>query len=423
MRPADQLRTFTEMRSMDDPPLGQQHLPGPGAGNSAVLRDVLRARGRWLLGHRVAAWVIWAAALLNMVRAWRYVFGSTSTMGDFQVYLDGARWLWSGRGLYAFQTDSGLGFTYPPFAAVVFTPLASLPDLVAQRTWTALNLATIAALAVTIVQAWWADRPLTTRIRAAGLVCLVLTESILVRANLLFGQISLLLILLSALETGRVLRGPRWGALTGLAAAVKLTPALFGVQHLLNDRRRFWWSFGFGVGATVLAAAILPRESWTYWTSALWDTKRIGDVGSPGNVGWMGMLANLGVSGVTRSILGAVLMASTVAVALWNGRRHWRSAPLASAAIVGCASVLVAPISWPHHAAWLLVWSAGAVLGGGRAQRALGLLWIGLGLVWVPFANACAAIGLPMIPYATLVAGLALATVLPCQPRSRTPRS
>lgn len=380
-----------------------------------------RPRGGQTVLHWVAAVITWALVAVQCVRRWRFVFSPSPTMGDFQVYLDGVHWLWAGHPLYDFRTTNDLGFTYPPFAALFFSPLAAMPDHVAQRVWTSINLVAVCALAMAIAQVWLRHRTPTVRWVAGGLIAVVFMESVIVQANLLFGQVSMFLALLSALETGRVLRSRRWGALTGFAAAIKLTPGLFGLLHLVADRRRFWWSFGCGAGATLLAAAILPRDSLVYWTNALWNTTSIGDVGAEGNVTWMGLATRLGLQGTPRSVVVLVLSVATVGVALWNGRRHFTIAPMAAAAIVGCASALVVPISWPHHTIWIVVWAAGAILTSRRWLQALGAGVLGLTVAWVPLAGLATRSGLGQVPYAALTLIVATAICLPCTARTTEP--
>ena len=212
---------------------------------------------------------------------------------------------------------------------------------------------------------------------------------------------------LSLVDCSRLFRSHRWGALSGVAAAIKLTPSLFLLLHVLVDRRRARWSVATAAAVTVAAAAILPRESLTYWTSALWQTSRVGEVEYLGNLTWVGVIARIGLDGTGR-LMGLGLGVLTALVALWNGRRHWRSNPVGAAAIVGCASVVAAPISWPHHAVWLIVWGTCLLLSRSVALRLAGAAVLLLSLAWTPLAAIATQFGgdsvLSMVPVLAMTA-------------------
>jgi alpha-1,2-mannosyltransferase len=331
---------------------------------------------------------VWALAALNLVRGARFALAAGDRgLGDFGVYLAATRWMRAGKPLYEYATDLGLGFTYPPFAALVLAPWGMLPNRTAEVLWTLLTLAATVVIGLVIghrIRPEWSP---VVRWGAAGLAVAILTQTVLVQANLATGQISLLLVAMSLVDTGRVFRSRRWGALSGLASAIKLTPSVFLVFHLIVDRKRAAWSIGTAVAATLLGAALLPRESWTYWTSALWQTGRVGQTDVAGNVTWVGVVARAGLDSPGGRLLGLLLGAATAVVALWNARRHWHASPVTAAAIVGCASVVAAPVSWPHHAVWLAVWGACLLLSTSRLLQVVGLVSGLLWLVWVPVAE------------------------------------
>ncbi len=372
-------------------------------------------------GVRIAlVGIAWLAALVNIVRLWRYVWGSNEAFGDFGVYLAGTRWWLSGHRLCDYVTDNGLGFTYPPFAAVVFTPLALMPDRIAQTIWTILNIAVVCAIGIGLASVLVRRHGPSAVWLTAGLIVAVYTQTIYVQSNALFGQISLVLVLMSLLESGRILSSRRWGALTGIAAAIKLTPGLFGVMHLLVDRRRFVWSFGAGLLTTLVGVALLPRDALDYVTRALWQTDRIGPVDLPGNMTWTGLLVRFHMNPTLNRVLVLTLSVATVILALWNARRHWQDAPLVSATVVGCASVLVVPLSWPHHAAWLLVWATMILFARQRWLQVLGAGLVVLSVFWVPVATAVGDNGKNIL-YAFQILVMAATAVIPVTLRGTSP--
>ena len=98
-----------------------------------------------------------------------------------------------------------------------------------------------------------------------------------------FGQINLLLALLVVADltgtysvAGRAL--PR-GIMTGVAAAIKVTPLIFVLYLFLTRQIRAGCTalavfVACGIGMTVVA----PSESWSYWTRYLFDAHRVGGV-------------------------------------------------------------------------------------------------------------------------------------------------
>ncbi len=115
-----------------------------------------------------------------------------------------------------------------------------------------------------------------------------------------FGQVNLLLLALVLgdcwlLSTGR----SRWaGVGIGLAAAIKLTPALFiGLLLLARRWKAAAVATAVALGATGLAALVVPDASTFYWTRAMWDTTRVGRLDYVSNQSLQGVLARLGETG------------------------------------------------------------------------------------------------------------------------------
>ncbi|HEY1827407.1 MAG TPA: glycosyltransferase family 87 protein [Acidimicrobiales bacterium] len=207
----------------------------------------------------------WVSAMVAVVAAISYAFVQET---DLTVYRLGGAHLLSPN-LYTAQLHSSAGpllFTYPPFAALVFWPLAHLPVVSGQAVWNTLNvLSLVGALAFSIRAA--RGRPLTTR---DWRLALLLTAPALflwpVRDDFGLGQIELILMVMilgdltCAIEwRGRTL--PR-GVLTGLAAAVKLTPLVFILYLVVTGQRRAAaHATAAFMAATAAVAAITPRNS------------------------------------------------------------------------------------------------------------------------------------------------------------------
>ena len=266
---------------------------------------------------------------------------------------------------YWFRGDSGMvydwlrpgtpyGFTYPPFAGLVMLPMAFLP-------FPAVVVIAVAGTVLsTALLTWWFAGPLIrrkgwpVRFAFAIAVCLAIAFEP-VRETITFGQVNTLLLTLVAgdLLLG-LAKGRKWaGVGIGLATAIKLTPGIFIVYLLLTRRwRAAATAAGTAAGATLVAAAIFPDESREFWTSALWDTNRVGVLSFLSNQSERGLLARLPIEPVESTVW---LVAVLLTLAFWAWRL--RAAPddimggLALTGIVGC---LVSPVTWIHHCVWLL---------------------------------------------------------------------
>ncbi|MFJ8199403.1 glycosyltransferase 87 family protein [Streptomyces sp. NPDC096152] len=290
---------------------------------------------------------------------------------DLRVYYGTVdSWVHHGGRIYDYRVPgTAYGFTYPPFAAVCMLPMALVGWHTAVAVALLLNLA---ALAVVLGVLAGPGRRRHGRFRAATALCLLALFEPL-RDTFSFGQVNVLLLALvltdaRALSTGR----GRWaGVGTGLAAAVKLTPALF-IGLLLVARR--WRAAGIATavaaGATALAAAVDPDASRVYWTEALWDTSRVGRLAYVSNQSAQGVLARLGETG--RPVWAAAV-ALLLAVWAWRARRAVAAGDWPAAfALTGAAACLVSPVTWVHHLVWLLP-ALAVLLHAGRVRTAAAL--------------------------------------------------
>jgi alpha-1,2-mannosyltransferase len=277
---------------------------------------------------------------------------------DLRIYRGALRWWLDGGTLYGYvqPRTGGLGFTYPPFAALVLTPLAAVGFDAAAA---AVSVGTAAAVTLTT---WWFVGPLADRYGwprwfavavAVPLVCALEP----VRETMGFGQVNLLLVALVLADLGALRRGARFaGVGIGLAAAVKLTPAFFVLYLLVTGRgRAAGVAVGTAAAATVLAAAVAPAASWQFWGEALWRTSRVGRYDYTGNQSWMGLLARLTDPHPPSRLLWLAGAAAIAGYGLWRARRAWRAGDdLAGLTVAGLAAGLVSPISWTHHLYWVV---------------------------------------------------------------------
>jgi alpha-1,2-mannosyltransferase len=178
-----------------------------------------------------------------------------------------------------------------------------------------------------------------------------------VRDTLGWGQIGLVLAALVLADVAALGRGSRWAGIgTGLAAAVKLTPALFVVLFLLAGRRRAAGvAAGTFLAATLLGYLLDPGSSVRFWTSTLWQTGRVGEIDRTANQSLLGLVARLEHTPRPDHLPWLLLSAAVLAVGLWRAARAARAGDLLVAvAITGLLTCLVSPISWTHHLYWVV---------------------------------------------------------------------
>ena len=272
---------------------------------------------------------------------------------DLDVYrIGGSVWLHGGD-LYgtlpATAQGTRLPFTYPPLAAIVLSPLSLIPLSAAG---VVLDFGTVVALALAL-------RPFQNRL--GWNLAWVLPIGLLLeptRGNLAYGQIDVFLMALVVADCLTV--SPRWprGALAGVAAALKLTPALFILWFLLRRDYRaaatMAASFAISTGIGYLLA---PGDSVRYWTSTLFDVRRIGSADYAGNQSVFGVLARAGLHPGTMTFECCWLTVSVivVAAACVGMRRAFAAGDQYMALVLNAVAILlVSPISWSHHWVWIL---------------------------------------------------------------------
>ena len=277
---------------------------------------------------------------------------------DLHVYRTGARVFLDGDFLYGVMPPVDgvyLPFTYPPLAAMLFTPFAVIPVTAADALMFA---ATLIALGVAL---WMVLGRLLPRIewmlRLAAVFALVAVFQFFepVRENLGFGQVNILL--MAAITVDVLCRARRWprGLLIGIAVSIKLTPAGFLLYFVL---RRDWRAVGMmlvgTLGAVGLAWLISPADSVQYWFHTLRETGRIGAPYFASNQSIKGAVFRLGMSESLSTVLWLGLSAVAVALAAWWMYRLLAAGQQATALMVNAAVVLlISPVSWSHHWVWM----------------------------------------------------------------------
>ncbi|WP_370499811.1 mannosyltransferase [Mycolicibacterium sp. jd] len=324
--------------------------------------------------------------------AWTYLVPNGANFVDLHVYVGGAAEL-DGPGtlyeyVYADQTpDFPLPFTYPPFAAVVFYPLHLLPFGVVAFAW---QVGIIAALYGVVRLSQRLLSPTAAGGRRVAMLWTAVgiwTEPL--RSTFDYGQVNVLLVLgvLYAVYTAK------WwlsGLVVGLAAGVKLTPAVAGL-YFVGARRWATVLFSAAVFALTIgvSALIVGDQTRMYFTELLGDADRVGPVGTSFNQSWRGGISRIlgHDAGYGALVLVGVAVTAVLALLAWRaiGGADDR---LGAIVIVELFGLLLSPISWTHHWVWLIplmIWLLHGPLRAQLGARVLGWGWLALTLVGVPW--------------------------------------
>ncbi len=213
------------------------------------------------------------------------------------------------------------------------------------------HVAALVAYAAVCVRNFAADRFHTPTVYAVTIAFTLAMEPS--ESGLKFGQVNVLLAVFLVLDLSRRTGRLPQGVLTGIAAAVKLTPLLVVPYFLITRRvRPALVTVGTFLAATALAALFFPRASWIYWTGTFLDADRVG----------VTYISNQSLNGMAQRMLGdtagartvwLVLAAAVVIATLVMAHHLFGTYPHLTDALVLAAMLLVSPISWTAH--WILV--------------------------------------------------------------------
>jgi alpha-1,2-mannosyltransferase len=362
---------------------------------------------------------------------------------DLHVYLGGAAALNEAGTLYSYtygdQTpDFPLPFTYPPFAAVVFYPLTFLPFWFVAAGW---QLGIVAAL-YGVVRVSQRLLGIDGGVRTAMLWTAVSIWLEPLRSTFDYGQVNVLLALMSLFAV----YSSRWwvsGLLLGIAAGVKLVPAIGGL-YFVGARR---WAaaacsvavFAATVGVSWLAAG---EQVGYYFTELLGNAGRVGPIGTSFNQSWRGGISRIlgHDAGYGPWVVAALAVTAVLTWLAWQALASGADEPdrLGQMVVVQLFGLLLSPISWTHHWVWLvplMIWLLDGPYRYLRESRALGWAWLSLTLTGVPWLLSFAQPGIWEIsrpwylawaglvyPVATIATLLWIATVRVRYPGGRRSR-
>jgi len=322
----------------------------------------------------LAAWSAGAVYVVSAVACCALAARTTAHFDDLQVYrMGGAAVLHDGSSLYQLRLGGLLPFTYPPFAAMVFTGLAVVPWKVAVTVLTGASMVALPAALYLVLRLPGPSRmtargPAWTVALAAATAAIWLEPA---RATLGYGQVDILLTAavlfdLSLPDTARYK-----GLMIGLAAGLKLTPAIFAVYLLITGRRRAAATAAAVFAGTVAAGfAALPASSAWFWAGPFATPGHVSPVQNPQNESLAGALARTMHTAHVLPVwlpLAAAVAVAGLSLAAAASRRGDEALGFCLCAVTG---LLVSPISWIHH--WVIAIPALLLAGltAGRAYRA-----------------------------------------------------
>lgn len=319
---------------------------------------------------------LWAHLLFILVALYAFDYVTHAAADDIYVYRLGAVSLADGPDgyqLYTFSTR-GLPFTYPPFAALLFYPLAFLTEPQSMLLITAIICA-LSYWCAYLLYSYARSRswrlPLQKHLGHWGMVSLIAALIWMCgpwRLTTHFGQINAIILALILADFMRpATRIPR-GVLLGIAAGIKLTPLAFGLLLLMRKDWKGIATLGASFAATVgIGFLVIREESLTFWFHALRDTSRVGWFSYFDNVSIMGALTHAGLQHhLTATALSVVQVALTLLIVLVTAvllvPLIRARALMAQLALTAFMMLQISPISWSHHNTWYPLMLAAVVM-------------------------------------------------------------
>ncbi|MFI1913848.1 glycosyltransferase 87 family protein [Nocardia sp. NPDC020380] len=354
------------------------HSAGEEISGSGLDRDTVRPELRWAAADVTDRMLIAGFVLAAAVLVWHVYgiplgnpyYGLFSNGLDLEVYRAGGAVLWNRDGLYDGPVIFGMEFTYTPFAAMVFIPLAVISSVTVKALWSVATMVALVALIWCCLRALGYRNSVRTWVFAlpVAVICTALEP---VRTTIWLGQINIFLVLVITADLLRRSPARLRGAGVGIAAGIKLTPAFF-LLYLACTRQ--WRALGMASGAFAATIAIgflaRPADAYSYWSRQVSSAGRVGAVDSPGNQSVNGFLAQmlrfLEVDRYRANVFGMsvfqpptwmwlLALLPVIALGLTAATlAHRANQELLAITITGMTAACASPFSWGHHWVWLV---------------------------------------------------------------------
>ena len=362
----------------------------PASASTDSSRHAL-ARALGMRSVRRCLWVLGALSVAGTLARVVYIAVSEHEV-DLEVYLMGARHLMSGHLYTVYLALPREPFTYPPAAALLFTPLTVFSPVGAQVVWAIVTVGTLVAFLAVSLRAIRPDWPRSDVILWSSILTFPAMALNPLAMTFSFGQINLLLALMVMADLSGSYRVgghtvPR-GVLTGMACAVKVTPLIF-VPFLFATRqfRAGCVALSVFVGSILVMTVVTPSESWSYWTKYIFDAHRVGGVVFISNQSLRSAIVRFSHTHAPEGLIVVAVVTAGIAglaVAMWAYRVSSVTLGVLVCAVTG---LIVSPITWSHHLVWIVpiaLWLALAEdrPAFGRCWCALALVWFWFGAIW-----------------------------------------
>jgi alpha-1,2-mannosyltransferase len=305
-------------------------------------------RANWRIAAAVVAYAVSAAACCAPLV-------SRVHLVDLHVYRMGGDAVLHGSSLYGPRFAGLLPFTYPPFAALLFTLLAWLPWAPAAVLLTAATVATLPVVLYLALRLPGAP-PLRGH-RATWELALAVAAAAIwlepVHSTLFYGQVDVFIACAVLYDLTRPDASPIKGTAIGLAAGFKLTPAIFAVYLLLTRRyRAAATAAAVFAGTVALGFAVLPGASAYFWDISFLRPERVSPPQNTQNQSLLGAMSrtfHTTDAGLPWLVLAALVALTGFALAAHAYRRGDEARGFSLCAVT---ELLISPISWTHH--WVL---------------------------------------------------------------------
>ncbi|MDO4909739.1 MAG: glycosyltransferase family 87 protein [Corynebacterium sp.] len=258
--------------------------------------------------------------LLAAVGFWRALGRIHDFFRTDEAFLDlatykaaGEAWLNNGI-LYGNGYAGPTPFIYPPFASFLFSAYAHLDDLTVKKISLVLAWAAIALFSYFYIK----------EKKTAVLAFLIISGLWATVNGMTLGQIDIVLSCLIFLDVLGIIPQRFRGILLGLSAAIKISPAFYGIIFLLRkDWASALRSIITGILVTGFAFVLRPEQSKQYWFGGHWnDVNMVNDLAYGRNQSVVAILARSGISEQSLAhwqnlIWLAVLILALVGVYMW----------------------------------------------------------------------------------------------------------
>lgn len=303
----------------------------------------------WLVPIPCAVWLFFA--LQGM-----FHYLPTRPQIDLEVYRFGVQAWWDGHDMYGplprVENGAELPFVYPPFAALILGPLALLPwdaSVVTVYIFSGLGLAVTLYLVSRVV------RPSLGRAGGVAVASLALPLTVFLEPVIEtfgFGQVSLIMMALVAIDclAGKTLWPRGFGI--GIAAAIKLTPAAFVLFFLVRKDYRSAVTAGLTfVGAALVGFVVDFHASIEYWFQGGLSGGGVSGTAFKTNQAIEATLVRMGLSGAPEKAIWITIVLILLALTAWAMRRAEPALALMANAGLG---LLASPTSWSHYYVWVV---------------------------------------------------------------------